>query len=238
MIKRLKKAFTITELVIVIAVIAILAAVLIPTFSNVIERANQSAALQTCTNALKDYQALAIDEETGVADDMDGIVFVNDGYAYVYLNSQLHYIGETKDLMKVNTTYAISNKIDEAGTILPVPTNETGTASVTVSFTKDSDTTKVIFQAAAGTNDATTTYYNLAAVEDSVEGVVDGKAAEVVYFYEIEINKTAYAGYFTLEQPAEDDVALYQIQSANYSHLYGVMPEGVGTMAIAVTTGA
>lgn len=40
--RNMKKAFTITELVIVIAVVAILAAVLIPTFSNVIEKANQS----------------------------------------------------------------------------------------------------------------------------------------------------------------------------------------------------
>lgn len=41
--KKLKKGFTITELVIVIAVIAILAAVLIPTFTYVIKRANRSA---------------------------------------------------------------------------------------------------------------------------------------------------------------------------------------------------
>ena len=41
-----KKGFTLVELVIVIAVIAILAAVLIPTFTSVIGRANQSAALQ------------------------------------------------------------------------------------------------------------------------------------------------------------------------------------------------
>lgn len=40
--RNMKKAFTITELVIVIAVVAILVAVLIPTFSNVIEKANQS----------------------------------------------------------------------------------------------------------------------------------------------------------------------------------------------------
>lgn len=44
--KKTKRGFTITELVIVIAVIAILAAVLIPTFSNVIKRANESAAMQ------------------------------------------------------------------------------------------------------------------------------------------------------------------------------------------------
>lgn len=40
--KNMKRAFTITELVIVIAVVAILAAVLIPTFSNLIEKANVS----------------------------------------------------------------------------------------------------------------------------------------------------------------------------------------------------
>ncbi len=43
MIKKFKKAFTITELVIVIAVIAILAAVLIPTFTTLIDRANRSS---------------------------------------------------------------------------------------------------------------------------------------------------------------------------------------------------
>lgn len=48
-----KKGFTIVELVIVIAVIAILAAVLIPTFSSVISKANQSAAQSACKNALE-----------------------------------------------------------------------------------------------------------------------------------------------------------------------------------------
>lgn len=48
--KALRRAFTITELVIVIAVIAILAAVLIPTFTSLINRANQSADTQTVKN--------------------------------------------------------------------------------------------------------------------------------------------------------------------------------------------
>ncbi len=45
-----KKGFTIVELVIVIAVIAILAAVLIPTISNVVKKAEESAYLQDRTN--------------------------------------------------------------------------------------------------------------------------------------------------------------------------------------------
>ena len=48
-----RKGFTIVELVIVIAVIAILAAVLIPTFSNLIKKANQSADQQAVTNMNK-----------------------------------------------------------------------------------------------------------------------------------------------------------------------------------------
>ena len=52
-----KKGFTIVELVIVIAVIAILAAVLIPTFATVIDKANKSAAYQASRNALTEYVA-------------------------------------------------------------------------------------------------------------------------------------------------------------------------------------
>ncbi len=47
-----RKGFTITELVIVIAVIAILAAVLIPTFSNMIKKAEDSAVTQETRAAL------------------------------------------------------------------------------------------------------------------------------------------------------------------------------------------
>ena len=50
-----RKGFTITELVIVIAVIAILAAVLIPTFSNLISKANNSADFQEARNAYTEY---------------------------------------------------------------------------------------------------------------------------------------------------------------------------------------
>lgn len=47
-----KRGFTTVELVIVIAVIAILAAILIPTFAKSIETERQSAALVEATNAL------------------------------------------------------------------------------------------------------------------------------------------------------------------------------------------
>lgn len=56
--KTLKKGFTIVELVIVIAVIAILAAVLIPTFSNLVRKANVSSDTQLVRNL---NTALALD---------------------------------------------------------------------------------------------------------------------------------------------------------------------------------
>lgn len=56
-----KRGFTITELVIVIVVIAILAAVLIPTFASLIKKANQSADVQMAKNL---NTALVMDEAT------------------------------------------------------------------------------------------------------------------------------------------------------------------------------
>lgn len=50
-----RRAFTIVELVIVVAVIAVLAAVLIPTFGNVIDKARDSRALQEAKAAYTNY---------------------------------------------------------------------------------------------------------------------------------------------------------------------------------------
>ncbi|MBQ9467981.1 MAG: type II secretion system protein [Clostridia bacterium] len=75
-----RKGFTIVELVIVIAVIAILAAVLIPTFSSLIKKANLSADKQ----AVREMNvALAADEELhGKADTIEKAmrVLANAGY--------------------------------------------------------------------------------------------------------------------------------------------------------------
>lgn len=226
MIKKLKKAFTITELVIVIAVIAILAAVLIPTFSNVIRNANQSAALQTCTNALKDYQAIAIEEGKDV-DDMDGMGFVYDGYAYVYLNSSLQYVGETSDLMRIGTNYSIVNPITQPGDVLQRPTGS-GSNSVTVTLvTGDENDTdaKIVFKSTVSDPD---NEYSLGTGDVTSGDTTVTKANEVVYFYEVTVNNTAYAGYFTLEVATTDVSPVFHAEGANYSHRYGVIAEGTG----------
>ena len=58
--KNNRKGFTIVELVIVIAVIAILAGVLIPTFAGVVSKANKSAREQEVAAALK---AMLVEED-------------------------------------------------------------------------------------------------------------------------------------------------------------------------------
>ena len=53
--KKMKKGFTIVELVIVIGVIAILSAVLIPTFANLSQKAKDAKALQEVADTYTQY---------------------------------------------------------------------------------------------------------------------------------------------------------------------------------------
>ena len=131
MLNKKKNAFTITELVIVIAVIAILAAVLIPTFSNVVESANQSAAMQQSKNALTSY---LVDNPSEQA---TGMVFVSNDYAFADLNSTLQYIGKIGKTTKI---FAITT-----GTPKPLPEGFQGvtlpsTVSANVTFTIGTET--------------------------------------------------------------------------------------------------
>lgn len=83
MLKKMKKAFTITELVIVIAVIAILAAVLIPTFTTVVNNANESAAMQETKSEWTNCSAEIV--TTVDASDMNYLI-IHEGYAFVVAN--------------------------------------------------------------------------------------------------------------------------------------------------------
>lgn len=74
-----KKGFTIVELVIVIAVIAILAGVMIPTFGNVIESANESSAQQQAKNV---HTSLVAEEATLINTTVYIEVAKGNGYVY------------------------------------------------------------------------------------------------------------------------------------------------------------
>ena len=77
-----KKGFTIVELVIVIAVIAILAGVLIPTFSGIVEKAQISAEQQKVTNAYKEAYATALVECNGAI--TDGKTATAGGFTFTF----------------------------------------------------------------------------------------------------------------------------------------------------------
>ena len=82
--KTRKKGFTIVELVIVIAVIAILAAVLIPTFTNVINNAKKSAAQADAKNVWTQY---CVDHPSDFSDKCGYVVA--DGYHFEITNGQI-----------------------------------------------------------------------------------------------------------------------------------------------------
>ena len=76
-----KKGFTVMELVIVIAIIAILAAVLIPTFAGLIQKAHESTAFMDANNLVTTLIPELLDGEN----DTDLLIFsAKGGKIYVY----------------------------------------------------------------------------------------------------------------------------------------------------------
>ncbi len=150
-----KKGFTIIELVIVIAVIGILAAVLIPTFSGVIEKANESAAMQAARNEYEVYLSEHAAELTG----KENFVIVYKTYAFEVKEGQFNATatklagGETftgKDLTKVKSVKA---EVTGAALTVTEKVNET-TKTITEFYT-----TKNCSGTAVSAYTAGTTYY-------------------------------------------------------------------------------
>lgn len=79
--KKTKRGFTIVELVIVIGVIAILSAVLIPTFVNLSAKAKKSTALQEATDC---YTAYLIATDPEQAKSQTQVVIEKGDYSFKY----------------------------------------------------------------------------------------------------------------------------------------------------------
>ncbi|MBQ9481627.1 MAG: type II secretion system protein [Clostridia bacterium] len=142
--KTLKKGFTLVELVIVIAVIAILSAVLIPTFGNVISNAKKSAAQSEASNAISQYvtnQASA-GADTNIADgyvivlksryDVISASDVDDGwkdeidYVFVCTNGAV----DTNTTVNYNSISSDVYDLEYADSAATVGTGETATGTI------------------------------------------------------------------------------------------------------------
>ena len=100
---KLKKGFTIVELVIVIAVIAILAAVLIPTFSSITNSARESAALQEAKSGSETILALT----TGTLPENSAFIVADDeesdtnDYTFVFAGQKIQNVNAVEEFSSV-----------------------------------------------------------------------------------------------------------------------------------------
>ena len=102
-----KKGFTIVELVIVIAVIAILSAVMIPTFSGITTKAQESARDQEAKNALTNYLG-TYDFTAGSMESIDGVIII-DGHYYQVTDGNIVNIGSTQTTTAIEGTVIYTN---------------------------------------------------------------------------------------------------------------------------------
>ena len=111
-----KKGFTIVELVIVIAVIAVLAAVLIPTFSNLVRKAQESADQQLAKN-LNTALTMAEAEGKEIDDFSDVLQILQDeGYVIANLNPTAEdnwyaWDSKTNQILYLNIANLLNNLI-------------------------------------------------------------------------------------------------------------------------------
>lgn len=124
-----KRGFTIVELVIVIAVIAILAAVLIPTFSNVIQKANESKALQTARNAYYDWLSTNDADGKAQAEHLEGInCYIQSGEYYFTVTKGQFDAKATKGTADADVTHFVlkAEATDGVYSTTPVKTGSEG----------------------------------------------------------------------------------------------------------------
>ena len=134
--RKLKKGFTLVELVIVIAVIAILSAVLIPTFGNVIGNAKESAAKSEVSNTITQYT-------TNQASNQLPSDLPKEGYIILFKSEQtVAGSGYAASYDDANISYVFSYNNGKLETVKD-PKVEIPTGTTTLKLTGDGITTPV-----------------------------------------------------------------------------------------------
>ena len=95
MLKKLnnKKGFTLMEMLIVVAIIAVLVAIAIPVFNNSLTKSKEAADVANIRAAYAEYQVKVISGDTATWTKPDGLYFeeTNHGYSYDEANKTITY---------------------------------------------------------------------------------------------------------------------------------------------------
>ena len=116
-----KKGFTIVELVIVIAVIAILSAVLIPTFGGVTGKAQEAARDQEAKNIYTTY--IAEHDYVNNGTPVEDCYVVVDGYYYEVADGNFVDIDESQTTISPVASGMCSHNVLDNGSIITVGTH-------------------------------------------------------------------------------------------------------------------